>query len=766
MTSPKLPRDPEPRSPQTQPPPTQAPRTLLGAVTEVAQKIQAKVNFGQLNLKPNARVPEIWVHEAHVDKAEAYPLLGDRYLLGRSSQCDIVVPTTVVSKIHLSLTRDSRDRLPNFVLRDENSTNGVYIGKRRIRKLALQHGDILTLGPPDLADAVRIQFHSPPPWYVRTFRWSLYGVTAACAIGAVWVLSEWQKFAVRPLPRSVTGPVVVYSRDGKQPLREPYNTTHSENRRLSDFGRYLPKAVIASEDSRFYWHLGIDPIGVARAALTNFRGGAIREGASTLTQQLSRSLYRDYVGTADSAGRKVREAVVALKLETFYSKNELLLTYLNQVFLGIDLYGFEDAAKFYFGKSAKDLTLSEAATLAGILPAPNRFNPIQNYDLAVQYRDRVINRMRSLGMISQEEADRARRSRIEINPRAREILESTIAPYFYDYVFVELERLLGSELAREGNFIVETGLDPQMQARAEATLQDYIQVEGSQYGFSQGSIVSLDFRNGEIITMVGGFDYQESQFNRATQAQRQPGSTFKVFAYAAALEDGIPAGAAFSCAPMAWQGQSYGGCERSRGSIDMYRGLALSENVIALRVARETGLDRVVETARKLGVESELNPVPGLVLGQSEVNVLEMTGAYGIVANAGKWNAAHAVRRILDSSDCSDRNDFRTCRTIYDYAEDEPIDRPVMSPNVAAMMTDMLGGVVENGTGGNAYLGLGEVGKTGTTDYAVDLWFIGYVPSRSIVTGVWLGNDDNSRTYGSSGNAAQLWRDYMRQTLR
>lgn len=339
---------------------------------------------------------------------------------------------------------------------------------------------------------------------MRGFRWSLYGVSGVCVLATLFVLAEWQKFTVRPLPRSITGPTIVYSRDAERPLREPYSTTHVEHPSLTQFGNYLPNAVIASEDSRFFWHLGVDPIGVLRAMIANLRGGGIREGASTLTQQLARSLYRDYVGTEDSAGRKLREMIVALKLETFYSKDDLLLTYLNQVFLGIDLYGFEDAARFYFGKSTQELTLSEAATLAGILPAPNRFNPIQNYELALQYRNRVIERMRALGKISQEEADRARRSRIEINPEAREILESTVAPYFYDHVFVELEQLLGYELAREGNFIVETGLNPDLQEQAEQSLQDYVRTVGNQLGVSQGALVSLDYRTGEIVALAGG----------------------------------------------------------------------------------------------------------------------------------------------------------------------------------------------------------------------------------------------------------------------
>ncbi len=207
--------------------------------------------------------------------------------------------------------------------------------------------------------------------------------------------------------------------------------------------------MIASEDARYYWHLGVDPIGTLRALLTNVRGGKIQEGGSTLTQQLARSLFRDYVGTADSAGRKLREAAVALKLETFYSKDFLLLTYLNRVYMGSGTYGFEDAAEFYFGKSAKDLTLSEAATLAGILPGPNSFNPVRDYQKSIELRDRVLNRMVEMGMVSQDDAQRARRSRIEVNPKAREELESMRAPYYYSYVLDELRQLLGNNWQRK-----------------------------------------------------------------------------------------------------------------------------------------------------------------------------------------------------------------------------------------------------------------------------------------------------------------------------
>jgi penicillin-binding protein 1A len=762
MSSPQPPQKPNPNSPDTQPP-----KTFLRAVTQVIQQVQAKVDFNRIALKPNARVPELLVQEAGETEAKAYPLLGERYVLGRSSRnCDIIVRSPVVSQTHLSLSRDTKKRHPRFVMRDENSTNGIYLGKRRLLAIELHHNDILTLGPPELADGVRLQFVDPPPWYAQVFRWGLYGGAGIVGLVVLWVGFEWTKFAVNPLPRSVTGPVVVYSRDGEKPLRDPIKTSHLEKKKLGEFSPYLAKAVMASEDSRYNWHVGVDPIGVARALVTNLRGGGIREGGSTITQQLARSLFRDYVGTEDSAGRKFREAAVALKLETFYSKDELMLLYLNRVFLGLDLYGFEDAAQFYFGKSASDLSLSEAATLVGILPAPNSFNPIQNYQAAVEYRDRVIGRMRALGMVSQDEANRARRSRVEINPQAREVLESTIAPYFYDYIFSELEALLGEELAREGNFIVETGLDPRLQSVAENALSSGVETLGSGANFSQGAIVSLDSRTGEILALTGGVSYQDSQFNRATQAVRQPGSTFKVFAYAAAIENGVPPGTPFSCEPLSWQGQSYSGCERTSGSATMYQGLAQSENTIALRVAQEVGIDQVVQMARKLGIKSELNPVPGLVLGQSEVTPLEMTGAYGVLANGGIYNSPHAIRRILDSSDCQNSADLTTCRVIYDYQQDTSGNRQVIPQEVAYTMTELLRGVVQGGTGSGAALGLDEAGKTGTTNDGVDLWFIGYVPSREIVSGVWLGNDDNTPTYGSSAQAAQIWKNYMGQAVR
>lgn len=747
------------------PQPPRKPQTFLGQVTQAVKTIQAKVDFSQLALKPNARVPELWVQDAGADKAQVYPLLGDRYLLGRSSKsCDIVVRNPVVSQIHLSLSR-STPRSP-FVIQDESSTNGIYRGKRRVSALTLRHGDVFTLGPPELAAAVRLQYVDPPPTYVRAINWCTYGVGGVIAVLALAVGIEWTKFSVMPLPSVTQGPVVVYAGDEQTPLRPPRTTAHIDMKRLTEFSPYLPDAVIASEDSRYNWHLGIDPIGIVRAIMVNLRGREFQQGASTITQQVARSLFRDYVGPQDSLGRKLREAVVALKLETFYSKDFLLLTYLNRIYIGGDTAGFEDAARYYFDKSAKDLTLTESATLVGILPAPNSFNFCGDVDQQriIDYRNRVITRMLAQAKISQEEANRARRSPVEVSRKVCEEQASTIAPYFYSYVFQELNQILGEEIAREGNFIVETQLDPKMQAQAETALRNTVS-NGSGYRFSQGALVTLDSSTGAVLALVGGTDYRTSQFNRATQARRQPGSTFKLFSYAAAVEQGISPSKVYACTPLVWRGQRYRGCERSGGSVDMYTGLAQSENAIALRVAQDVGLDRVVRMARKLGIESALNPVPGLVLGQSETTVLEMTGAFGAIANHGVWNRPHLISRILDSSDCSDRQNLKTCRVIYSFEKSNDANVQAVSPNVADTMIQMLRGVVQRGTGRSAAIGLGEAGKTGTTDDNKDLWFIGFMPTRQLVTGVWLGNDNSAPTAGSSAQAAQLWGSYMRRVV-
>ncbi|ELS04269.1 penicillin-binding protein, 1A family [Xenococcus sp. PCC 7305] len=729
-------------------------------VTQTLENIQSRVNFDSFSLRQGATVAELRVKDGDREETR-YPLLGDRYTIGRSPHCDIqILDNELVSQEHCSLIRNKR-KPRSFIVRDENSTNGIYRAKKRFKTFSLYNGESFTLAPTELEDAVKISYYNPVPWWIKMLRFTLFGSTGVLGLLILWMGMEWSKVSVSKLPQGESRPIIVYS--GEQvPINPVANNTHRELPRLKDFSPYLPQAVIASEDSRYYWHLGVDPYGIVRAIVTNLQASGLKQGASTITQQLARSLFPE-VGRENTAARKLREMLVAMKLEAFYSKDEILKTYLNRVYLGVGLSGFEDAAQFYFEKSAKDLDISEAATLVAILPAPNAYNPVKDLETALALRNRVINRMEELGMITEAESDRARRSIIEVSPKARRTFSDAIAPYFYSYVLEELRSFLGSEEVKNGNFIVETALDPKLQKAAELSLANSINEDGSRLGFSQGAVVTLNSKTGEIVALVGGADYSTSQFNRATQAKRQPGSTFKIFAYAAAIANGINPNKEYSCNSVSWRGQRYRACERSSGNIDMYRGLAQSENAVALRVAQDVGLNRVVEMANNMGIESPLAQVPGLVLGQSEVSVLEITGSYGALANNGIWYRPHAIRRILDGSDCSNPQDLKTCREIYNFEKQQHNRRQAIERKVAKRMTNMLRQVVDQGTGRAAKLGEGEAGKTGTTDKNVDLWFIGYVPKEDLVTGIWLGNDDNSPTQGSSSQAARLWGKYMRE---
>lgn len=728
--------------------------------TGIWQTIQTQVHFPAL--KANAKVPSIYVKNGQEKRVQMYPLLGDRYIIGRSSKnCDIVIRSPIISQTHCVIERDENNP-QQFMIKDLNSTNGVYYQGQRYQSLTLFHDDLITLGPPELEDAIEIRFQKSPSHWLLLARYGLLGTSIGllCLLGFIGF--EWSKYQVYPIPDHRGGSTVVYAKDGKTLLSPRIDSPHRELEKLEDFSPYLPQALMASEDSRYYWHFGVDPLGIIRAILVNQEGG--KQGASTITQQLARSLY-PAVGRENNLARKWREMMVATKLEAIYSKDMILKTYLNRVYLGINLYGFEDAARFYFDKSARDLDINESATLVGILPAPNAYNPVQDYDTAVNLRNRVIARMQSLGMITSEEASEARRSRIELSPKAKEALSKIIAPYYYSYVFQEMRELLGDNLTQEGDFIIETSLDPKIQAIAEESLKNHINTNGKNHHFSQGAIVSLNSKNGEIIALVGGKEFKESQFNRAVQAQRQPGSTFKVFAYTAALESGISASKTYSCAPLRWQGFQYRACERTGGATTMAQALAQSENAVALRVAKEVGLNSVVNTAQKLGIKSPLNAVPGLVLGQSEVNVLEITGAYTAFANQGIWSKPHAIKVIRDGRDCEDFENHTTCREVYRFNENGDEQKQVIKKTTAATMNRMLQQVTVSGTGRNAYLGKQEAGKTGTTNKGVDLWFIGYVPKNNILTGIWLGNDDNSPTHSSSSQAALLWKDYMKKVL-
>ena len=746
------------------PPPRTILKSTLAGLTQMAHQVRSRLGTPKPQLKPGAKVPKLEVYNPKDGSRKFYELVGDRYTLGRSesrAQRDpghIVVNNELVSSLHLAVKRKGA----GFEVLDQKSTNGLYWGRRRISGMVLQHNDRVVLGPPELANVVEIRYENPPSIVSRYFRYGVYGLTGLIVLVIAIVAVEWQKFTVRPLG-AVQGPIAAYSGAG-EPLQTLTTETHRELAKLKDFSPYLPAALLASEDSRFYWHLGVDPLRLAAAIFFTVTG-VQQEGGSTLTMQISRSLFPEYVGTDDSLGRKWREMMVALKLEALYSKEELLRIYLNRVYLGVG-YGFEDAAQQYYNKSAADLTLAEAALLVGILPAPNAWNPCVDLEQSANARQRVIDRLLKLNWVTEADAQSASRTPTNtIAPTACETQGNILSPYYFGAIQDELKTRLGytDQTIRDGNFIIETSLNLKLQNAAEAALQDSIRNEGVVAGYEQGAIVTVDAKTGAILALVGGFDYQESQFNRATQAVRQPGSTFKVFAYAAALEQGISPYTPYSCEPFYWDGYS-GGCQRSGGAIDFYTALAQSENGVALRVAQEVGLDNMIQLAQKMGIRSPLEPVPGLVLGEKEVTVLELTGAYGTFANQGVFLEPHAINRIYDSNQCPDPAQRQTCQPIYDFNTVQKGGRPVLSADTANTMTAILQSVVANGTGSGAAFP-GAAGKTGTSNDAVDSWFVGYLPDRAWVTGVWLGNDDNTPTNGGSGLAAQLWGNYMRQAI-
>jgi membrane peptidoglycan carboxypeptidase len=760
--------------------------------TNLFQQIKTQVNTKVIGLtkqfpalkklKPKARVPKLEIITPG-DRPEIIQLISDRYKIGRnSSKCEIVIETPLISQIHAELVRDSsRKSSAQFSIKDQDSTNGIYKQKKRISSAPLKHNTTISLGPPDLAAAVTLRYLDPPPWYIRTVKYTGIGAIATFGLLVLAILFEIQRVPnLRPLPVSQQGPVEILAGDGTS-IGPGEVAKHTELNRLEDFGKYIPQAIIASEDSSFYWNVGVDPIGITRAIITNIRTKELREGASTVAQQLARNLLGStYVGKEDSPGRKWREMAAAIKLTFTYSKSEILTFYLNRVYLGNGVYGFQDAAKLYFNKSASELDLSESATLAGVLPAPNRINPFQNKKLAIEYRDRVLLRMANTGVISRTESERARRSLLKLNEAAKANLQGTIAPYFYSFVFDQLYAQ-GEAIAQEGGLIVETYLDLKMQSAMNSSLRQDINEMGSANNFSQGAMITQDSSNGGILAMIGGYDYKASQFNRAAQAKRQPGSTFKLFSYAAALEQGISPYTTFSCEGV----NGIAGCQNGgSGNIDMYRGFALSENPIAVRVAEAAGLDNVKKLAKRMGITSELQANTNLVLGGYEVTMLEMIGAYGAIANQGNYLKPQAIKRIIDSRDCqkeekgdsdskwqripnsllANKNAPPFCRIIFEAQDIQA--RSVVSADVANTLMDLMAGSVSYGTGRAAAIPQGTVvGKTGTTDGGRDLWFIGIMPQKNLVTAVWLGND-NGVTGGSSAIAAQVWGNYMQRALR
>ncbi|MBK8007488.1 MAG: PBP1A family penicillin-binding protein [Rhizobiales bacterium] len=510
---------------------------------------------------------------------------------------------------------------------------------------------------------------------------------------------------------------------------------------LSALPKYLPQAFVAIEDRRFYYHFGLDPIGIARAILVNITRGRLREGGSTLTQQLAKNLFLTQDRTLE---RKLQEVILAIWLEVKYSKAQILELYLNRVYFGSGAYGVEAAAQRYFGKSARAVTLSEAAMLAGLVRSPSRLAPSRNPELAQQRSLTVLTAMQEAGYITPEMQKIAQ-------ARPPKIVSSRLAGssgYVADWVMDALNDFVGKF---EVDITVQTTIDTTLQDAAERALAEELAKNGEKFGVTQGAIVAMD-PNGAVRALVGGLSYNDSQFNRAVSAKRQPGSAFKPFVYLAALERGMTPDTVRDDAPLqirGWKPENF--TQQYYGPVSLQTALSMSLNTVAVRLALEVGPAAVAKTAQRLGILSELKPNASLALGTSEVSVLELTGAYVPFANGGIGVIPHVIAQVRDA------------RGKILYARSQPGHGRVIAPPHVAQMNQMLQETLVTGTAKRASIPNWPVaGKTGTSQDFRDAWFVGY--TGALVTGVWLGNDDSSPTKKASGSnlPVDVWNKFMR----
>ncbi|WP_286190175.1 PBP1A family penicillin-binding protein [Labrenzia sp. R4_2] len=562
------------------------------------------------------------------------------------------------------------------------------------------------------------------------------GIAVVCIVGyyAAYLppTSEWQVPARPPNVKIVAANGQLIANRGD---------TGGEAVRLEQLPPYLPNAVIAIEDRRYRSHFGIDPIGLGRAFVTNITTGRLVQGGSTLTQQLAKNLFLEPDRTIK---RKIQELVLAFWLEAEYSKDEILEMYLNRVYLGSGAYGVDAAARRYFGKSARLMTIAEAATIAGLLKAPSRFSPAVNPDLAEDRAQLVLAAMHEEGYITSDEAKNALAAPAKVVRRYTTASEN----YAADWVMDVLPHFVGSI---DSDIIVDTTIDPDIQQAAEAALRAAISENRQALGVSQGAIVTMDTA-GAVKAMVGGADYSKSQFNRAVYAKRQPGSAFKPFVYLAALENGMTPQTVRQDQPITiggWSPKNY--TKQYYGPVTLTRALSLSLNTVAARLAYEVGAGNVASTARRLGITSDLKTNLSLSLGTSEVTPLEIAAAYVPFSNGGYGVLPHIIRRIKTVDG----------KTIYSRTGDgrgRVVDRRDVG-NMNLMMSETL----LTGTGRKARLEDGRPagGKTGTSQAFRDAWFIGY--TGNMTTAVWFGNDDNSPTKKASGGkiAAEVWKSVM-----
>jgi penicillin-binding protein 1A len=566
----------------------------------------------------------------------------------------------------------------------------------------------------------------------------LWGVIATIGV-IVWVgahLPPIQSLAVPKRPPTIQ----IVGIDGS--ILATRGEMAGTNIALKELPAHLPKAFMAIEDRRFYSHFGVDPVGIMRAVSANVMRRGVAQGGSTLTQQLAKNIFLTQDRTMM---RKLQEVELALWLEHNYSKNEILELYLNRVYFGSGAYGVEAAAQKYFGKSARSVSLAEAAMLAGLVKSPSRLAPNRNPEGAERRANTVLSAMADAGFITEQQA----KATIANPAYAVKPVGAGTVNYVADWIIDVLDDLVGQV---EQNLIVETSIDPKLQSVAEASIIDELAAKSVKFNVSQGALVAMT-PQGAVRALVGGRNYADSQFNRAVTAKRQPGSAFKPFVFLTAIEAGLSPDTVRQDSPInvkGWTPENY--TREYFGPVTLTQALAMSLNTVAVRLGLEVGAKNVVRTAHRLGIASKLEPNASLALGTSEVTVLELVGAYATFANGGQSVTPYVVQRIRTAEGN---------KTVYKRPAE--LFGQIVDPRSVGMMNTMMQETLLSGTARKAEIpGWPAAGKTGTSQDFRDAWFVGY--TANLVTGVWLGNDDNSPTKKATGGGlpVEVWTRFMR----
>jgi peptidoglycan glycosyltransferase len=697
---------------------------------------------------------ELWIGGRHLS---ALPLANERYRIGRDPSCELPLEEPGLSRVHAILEKQ-RPSDREFSLEDFNSANGLFHRDRRIRFIRLRDGDAVRLGSPLKGEAPELRYCHPRSPLEQAVHLLGLGALAGSALLVSGMLLA-ASIGGGSRIRSISGPVKIFSADGRQVDAKEGSSTALPS--LQAYPLHLRQALMASEEARFGWNSGIDLFGTLRSALLGTGGG------SGLTQQVARMVYPE-VGRDLSLTRKLRELWVALQLEVGFSKNQILKLYLDRAYLGLGAEGFEQAAQLYFRKSASDLDVAQAAFLVGLLPSPNGYSPCNTSDpgAGLERRNLVLKLMHEQGWLSDQALIDAQRRPLNIDPSACRESSFSSYPYFSDYVLGELEGTrFGLDLSSPdaaGNYAVVSTINPKLQQLAQEQLKRFLEGPAAAAGLSQGALITVNVANGEILAYVGGGDYGRSSFDRV-QALRQPGSTFKLFPFLAALAAGVSPEDVISCAPFDY----VAGCRHGSGSTSVADGLAWSENVVALRLAERAGFEGVIKLARRLGISTPLDADANTMLGGRETYLYEMARAYAVVANAGRSVPMHGVSRIYDLGVCQSIKSLDRCPERGVTIPIGEQSRQLLSSEQALAMDQMLAGVVQRGTGRAASLVPDARGKTGTTNNGVDVLFIGYSPASQLLTAIWMGNDDNTPAQAASGAlVADLWGRYMQLAAR